>query len=173
MDTSCVKGADDLDFLSLHFPHLYKGCNSRSPAGLLGGLSELFFQKFSGDYGSPLYLLFLCSGHFATHSFITKGCLHASPRGLCSCKPGAFLTSMLDIKGVKSGPLGPEYLMVSLRMCHKPCAPDCPSCHLAPLPPAPGDRLSGYAHLTSDNTELGAGREVQGDPQLTRGRAGA
>lgn len=31
-----------------------------------------------------------------------------APEGLCSYKPGAFLTSMLDIKGVKSGPLGAQ-----------------------------------------------------------------
>ena len=62
--------------------------------------------------------------------------------------------------------------MVSPRMCHKHCAPD-PSCHPAPLPPAPRDRLSGYAHLTGENTELRAGQEVQEDPQLTRGSAGA
>ena len=129
------------------------------------------FRKFSVDYGSPLALFFSYSGPFGTHSFIIKVSLYPGPRGLCACKLGAFMVSMVS-KGLRLAP-GARIAAGVTQQVSQALFPQLPSYHLAPLPPAPGDRLSGCAHLTGENAELGAGRERQEDPQLMRGRAGA
>lgn len=75
---------------------------------------------------------------------------------------------MLDVKGVKSGPLGPRIANsviqeVSQALCYRPPI-------LSPDPPtAPGGGYGGYAHLTDENTELREGEECVGGPSANKG----
>ena len=111
------------------------------------------------DYGSLLALSFSYSGPFGTHSSIIKVSLHPGPRGLCACQPGAFLVSMLASKGLRVAP-GARIAAGVTQQVSQAHLPRLPSYHLAPLPPAPRDRLSGCAHLTGESAELGAGRTL-------------